>query len=177
MAEAKIPQGEKPRKKVFFKIKVGEEYTEYTAFYESLKIEGVTMGDKKDIKDVVRRIIFGDNELPEKIIRAAMGVASYVVSAIHTGAEEAWGGMAVEFGDDERLKLSAELYYHIDDNEDLSGWAGEVVATFAGYDGLMVDAIHKVSKSVSFGKDVNAIELYRALLEVAKHAYNAWPIH
>ena len=172
MTRAKIPQGE--RKKVFFKIKVGEEYTEYEAAYNGLKIEGVTMGDKNDVRDVVRRIISARREPPERVVKAATGVVSYVVSAIHLGAKDVWGGMAVEFGDDERLKLSVNIYYYIDDDNDTSGWAGEVAATFDGYDGLVIDATHKVSKSVSF-KEVNAAALHKTLLEVAKHAYNAWP--
>jgi hypothetical protein len=173
MVRTNTTRGESPnKKKVLFKVKVGDEYTEYKAVYGDIQIEGHTMGDKKDIKDVVRRIILAPNELPDYVVRAAIMVTSHISSAVHSRAWEAWAGIGVEFGDDERLKLSASLYYYIDD--DVAGWAGVVVATFSGYDGLMVDASHSVIKNVDFGPDVDVVVLYRMLLAVARHAYNAY---
>jgi hypothetical protein len=177
MARTKNSQGDgQHKKKVLFKVKVGDEYTEYKAVYGDIQIEGHTMGDKKDIKDVVRRIILAHKELPDYVVRAAVMVTNHISSAVHSRAWEAWAGVGVEFGDDERLKLSASLYYYIDDDTDEAGWAGEVVATFSGYDGLMVDASHKVIKNVDFGPDVDVLALYRTLLTVARHAYNAYPV-
>jgi hypothetical protein len=176
MARTKNSQGDgQHKKKVLFKVKVGDEYTEYKAVYGDIQIEGHTMGDKKDIKDVVRRIILAHKELPDYVVRAAIMVTNHISSAVQSRAWEAWAGVGVEFGDDERLKLSASLYYYIDDDADEAGWAGEVVATFSGYDGLMVDAGHRVIKNVDFGPDVDVMALYRALLTVARHAYNACP--
>jgi hypothetical protein len=175
MARTKIPQGEGQRKKkVFFKVRVGYEYTEYTAAYDGLEIEGLTMGDKKDIRDVVRRIILAVNDLPESVVRAAILLTNHITSAVHSNAKVAWGGMGVEFGDNESLKLGASLYYYIDDDNEGSGWAGEVVATFSGYDGLMVEGTHRVAKRVDFGEEVDVVGLYRTLLRVARHAYNAY---
>jgi hypothetical protein len=177
MAGTKTTSGESPnKKKVLFKVKVGDEYTEYKAVYGDIQIEGHTMGDKKDIKDVVRRIILAPNELPDYVVRAAVMVTNHISSAVHSRAWEAWAGIGVEFGDDERLKLSASVYYYIDDDTDEAGWAGEVVATFSGYDGLMVDASHRVIKNVDFGPDVDVMALYRILLTVARHAYNAYSV-
>jgi len=176
MAGTKTAQGQNPNKKrVFFKVKVGSEYTEYKAVYDGYEFEGVTMGDKKDVKDVVRRMILAPAELPDYVVKAAVMVSSHISSAVTSRAWEAWAGVGVEFGDDERLKLSASLYYYIDDDTDEAGWAGEVVASFSGYDGLMVDASHKVVKRVEFGPEVDVMGLYRTLLKVARHAYNAYP--
>jgi hypothetical protein len=80
----------------------------------------------------------------------------------------------VEFGDNESLKLSANLYYYIDNDTDECGWTGEVVASFSGYDGLVVDAYHRVTKRVDFGVDVDVMALFRMLLRAARHAYNAY---
>jgi hypothetical protein len=177
MAGTKSSQGDGQHKmKVFFKIKVGDEYTEYKAVYGDIQIEGLTMGDKKDIKYVVRRIILAPNELPDYVVRAAIMVTNHISSAVHSRAWEAWAGIGVEFGDYEQLKLSASLYFYIDDDTDEAGWAGEVVATFSGYDGLMEDASHKVIKNVDFGPDVDAVALFRTLLRVARHAYNAYSV-
>jgi hypothetical protein len=178
MAGTKSSQGDgQHQKKVLFKIKVGDEYTEYRAVYGDIQIEGHTMGDKKDIKYVVRRIILAPNELPDYVVRAAIMVTNHISSAVHSNSRAwtVWAGVGVEFGDDEQLKLSASLYYYIDDDTDEAGWAGEVVATFSGYDGLMVDASHSVIKNVDFGPDVDVVALYRMLLAVARHAYNAYP--
>jgi hypothetical protein len=176
MVRTETPQENGPRKKrIFFKVKVGGEYTEYIAVWDGLEIEGVTMGDKNDVKDVVRRIIRARNELPDSIIKAAIMVTNHISSAVNSRVWEAWAGVGVEFGDDERLKLSASLYYYIDDDADEAGWAGEVVATFSGYDGLMVDATHRVVDKVDFGESLDVVGLYRLLLRVARHAYNAYP--
>jgi len=176
MVRTNTAQGENSNKRrVFFKVKVGSEYTEYKAVYSGIEFEGVTMGDKKDVKDVVRRMILAHAELPDYVVKAAIVVSSHISSAITSRAWEAWAGVGVEFGDDERLKLSASLYYYIDDDTDEAGWAGEVTASFSGYDGLMVDALHKVVKRVEFGPEVDVVGLYRMLLKVARHAYNAYP--
>jgi len=174
MARAEFPQ--RGKKRVFFKVKVGGEYTEYVASYERIQIEGITMGDKNDVRDVVRRIVRAANEPPEGVAKAAIRVVDYIASAVNSGAKVAWGGMAVEFGDDERLKLGVSIHnIVVDDPEDLGGWSGEVVASFDGYDGFMVESFHKVVKRVLFGDEVDVVRLYRELLGVARHAYNAWP--
>jgi hypothetical protein len=176
MVRTEIPQENGPRKKrMFLKVKVGSEHTEYKASYDGLEFEGVTMGDKKDVKDVVRRIILAPNDPPDFVVKAAIMVTNHVSSAAHSRAWEAWGGVGVEFGDDEKLKLSASLYYYIDDDTNEAGWHGEVAATFSGYDGLLADSMHKVVKSIDFGESVDVVGLYRLLLRVARHAYNAYP--
>jgi hypothetical protein len=176
MARSDRTQWENTRKrKIFFKVRVGEEHTEYKAVYDGLELEGETMGDKNDIKDVVRRIILAPSDLPDSIVKAAITVTSHVSSAIYSRAKEAWAGIGVEFGDNESLKLSASLYYYIDDDTDESGWAGEVAASFSGYDGLVVDSYHRVIKRVDFGEDVDVMALFRMLVRVARHAYNAYP--
>jgi hypothetical protein len=177
MARGNTEHGEGPtKKKVFLKVRVGEEHTEYTAAYDGLKFEGVTMGDKDDVKAVVRRMIRAVNELPDSVVKAAILVVNHVASTVSHGAKMTWGGLAVEFGDDERLKLGASLSYIVDDDpEEPEGWVGELMATFSGYDGIMVDSFHKVQMSVSLGVQIDYIRLYRDLLRIARHAYNAWP--
>jgi len=174
MARHETPQGP-TKKRVFLKVKVGEEYTEYVASYEGVQIEGLTMGGKEDIKDVVRRVIRAYNEPPDIVVRAAVSVVNHVMSAVRLGAKVVWGGVGVEFGDDERLKLSVYLYSYIDDETDQHGWEGEVVASFSGYDGIMVDSSHKVVKKVSYGREIDYMGLYRELIKVARYAYNFWP--
>jgi hypothetical protein len=171
----KIPKWEPNKKKVYFKMKKGEKYTEYVAVYEGLEIRGRTVGEKNEIKDVVRRIILAESEPPEGVLKAAIGVASYVASTVttNTRAEEVWGVVAVEIGLGDRLRLSVVLYQHADNNTDESGWAGEVSAEFAGNDGLIDKAIHKVIKWMDFGEEVDIMALYRELLRVSRHAYNA----
>jgi hypothetical protein len=176
MDRTKNPQGESPqKKKVLFKVKVGDEYTEYKAVYDGLEIEGETMGDKNDVKDVVRRIILAREDLLDDAVKAAVMVSSHISSAVYSRAKNAWAGVAVEFGDNELLELSANLYYYIDDETDDRGWAGRVEAVFSGYDGLVVDATHRVVKKVEYGEDVDVMGLFKALLRVARHAYNAYP--
>jgi hypothetical protein len=177
MARANTPQREgRGKKKVFFKVRVGEEYTEYKAVYDGYEFEGVTMGDKNDVREIVRRILRAVNDPPERVVRATVLVVDYIASAVNSGAEVAWGGMAVGFGQNERLKLGANLHYLVvDDPEDLGGWVGEVMASFDGSDGFMVESFHKVVKRVLFGDEVDVMRLYRELLRVARHAYNAWP--
>ncbi len=172
MAKTKIPQWEPSKKKVFFKMKKGEKYTEYTAVYEGLEIRGRTVGEKNEIKDVVRRIILAESEPPEGVLKAAIGVASYVASNVttNTRAREVWGVVAVEIGLGDRLRLSAALYQY---DADESGWRGEVAAMFTGNDGLIDDAMHKVIKWMDFGEEVDIMALYRELLRVSRHAYNA----
>jgi hypothetical protein len=169
--------GEGPTKKrVHLKVRVGEEHTEYTASYDGLEFEGVTMGGKDDVKAVVRRMIRAVNEPPDSVVKAVILVVNHVASTVNHGAKMTWGGLAVEFGDDERLKLGVSLHYtDDDDSEESEGWAGELVATFSGYDGIMVDSFHKVQMSVSLGVQIDYIKLYRDLLRIARHAYNAWP--
>ncbi len=173
MAKTKIPQWESSKKKVFFKMKKGEKYTEYTAVYEGLEIRGRTVGEKFEIKDVVRRIILAESEPPESILKAAIGVASYVGSTvtINSRAKEVWGAVAVEVGLGDKLRLNAMLY-HVDNTDEI-GWHGEVSALFVGSDGLINDAMHKVIKWMDFGEEVDIMALYRELLRVARHAYNA----
>ena len=176
MAKQKIPHGENThKKKVYLKVKVSDGETRYNALYGGLEIEGVTMGDKNDVKDLVRRIILAPSDPPDNVIRAAILVTNHISSAIYSRAKHAWAGVAVEFGDNESITLSANLYYYIDDETEERGWAGEAVATFSGYDGLMVDSTHKVVKSLDFGEEVNVVGLFKTLVKLARHAYNAYP--
>jgi hypothetical protein len=176
MVRTETPQENGSQKKrVFFKVKVGSEHTEYKAVYGGLEFEGVTMGDKKDVKDVVRRMILAYNDPPDSVNRAAILVTNHISSAVYSRAKDAWAGMAVEFGDYESITLSVRLYYYIDDETEERGWAGEAVATFSGNDGLVVDATHKVVKRLDFGENVDVVELFRLLMRVARHAYNAYP--
>jgi hypothetical protein len=172
----KIPKWEPSKKKIFFKMKKDEKYTKYTAVYEGLEIRGRTVGEKNEIKDVVRRIILAENEPPESVLKAAIGVASYVASTVttNTRAKEVWGVVAVDIGLNDRLRLYIVLYQYADNNTDESGWAGEVAAEFTGTDGLIDKATHKVIRWMNFGEDVDIMALYRELLRVSRHAYNAW---
>jgi hypothetical protein len=176
MVRTETPQENGSRKKkVFFKVKVGSEHTEYKAAYDGLEFEGVTMGDKKDVKDIVRRMILAHDDPPDSVVRAAILVTNHMSSAVYSRAKDAWAGVTVEFGDYESIALSGRLYYYIDDETEERGWTGYVSATFSGNDGLVVDSTHKVVKSVDFGESVDVMELFRLLMRVARHAYNAYP--
>jgi hypothetical protein len=176
MAKQKIPHGEPThKKKVYLKVKVSDEETQYKALYDGLEIEGVTMGDKNDIRDLVRRIILAPSDPPDNVIRAAILVTSHISSAIYSRAKHAWAGVTVEFGDYESISLSARLYYYIDDETEERGWAGDASATFSGNDGLVVDSTHKVVKSLDYGEEVDVMDLFRTLVRLARHAYNAYP--
>jgi hypothetical protein len=176
MAKQKTPHGERAhKKKIYLKVKISDEETQYKALYDGIQLEGITMGDKKDIKDLVRRIILARSDPPDSVIRAAILVVNHISSAVHSDSKHAWAGVTMEFGDYESISLSADLYYYIDDETEERGWAGEAVATFSGNDGLMVDSTHKVIKSLDFGEALDVMELFRVLVKVARHAYNAYP--
>jgi len=176
MARSKTTPEEGPTKKrVFLKVRAGGAETEYTAVYEDLEFGGLTRGGKDDVKKVLRRIIRAYNEPPEDVVKAAIMVINHILSAVNLGIKEAWAGVSVELGDNDKLTLRIYLYHYIDNEKDESGWAGEVKASFSGYDGMLVDSSHTVIKRVNYGEDVDAMGLYRELIRVARHAYNAWP--
>jgi len=176
MAEGENPRGERrPKKKLRLKVKTDIEYTEYEASYDCLQIDGITIGDKNDVKLIVRRIISAPREPPEFVVKAGVMVTNHISGAINSRAREAWAGVGVEFGDNESLRLSASLHFYIDDDTEEAGWVGEAKADFSGFDGYMVDSSHSVVKRLSFGKEVDVMAVYRALLVVARHAYNAYP--
>jgi hypothetical protein len=175
MAEIKISECKELRKKrVLFKVRVGENFTEYKAVYDGLEIWGKTVGTKENIKDLVKRIISAADTLPENAIRAAMGLANYVVSmaSINPSARVVLGGVEVVYGPGDRLKLGAGLYYITDYDVGGSRWRGEVEAVYYGNDGLTVNAVHKVVRRLDFKEVVDAVSLYRELLRVARHAIN-----
>jgi hypothetical protein len=176
MVRSKITPEEGPtKKKVFLKVRAGGAETEYTAVYKDLEIGGLTRGGRSDVKKVLRRIIRAYNDLPEDVVRAAITVINHILSAVNLGVKEAWGGVSVEVGDNDKLTLRISLYHYIDNERDESGWAGEIKASFIGYDGLFADSSHTVIKRVNYGEDIDAMSLYRELIRVARHAYNAIP--
>jgi hypothetical protein len=175
MASSKITPEEGPTKrKVFLKVRVSGAETEYTAAYEGLEFGGLTRGGKDDVKKVLRRIIRAYYEPPEDVVKAAVTVINHILSAVNIGAKEAWAGVSVELEDKDKLTLRIYLYHYIDNERDESGWAGEVKASFFGYDGMLPESTHTVIKRVDYGEDVDAFSLYRELIRVARHAYNAW---
>jgi phage tail protein X len=176
MAETKTPRQEGSRKKtIFFKVNIGEKFTEYKAVYKDLELWGKTVGSKENIKGIVRRIISADNGVPDGVTMAARGLAIYIASmaSINASSRVVMGAVEVPYGLDGRLKLGASLYYITDYNKGESGWRGEVEAVYHGNDGLIDNAIHKVIRNVDFGPDVDVVALYRMLLAVARHAINA----
>jgi hypothetical protein len=176
MAGTKTTHQEGPRKKtIFFKVNIGEKFTEYKAVYKDLELWGKTVGTKENIKDIVRRIISADNGVPDGVAVAAMGLANYIASTatINASSRVVMGIVEVVYGPGDRLKLGAGLYHITDYNNGESRWRGEVEAVYHGNDGLIVNAIHKVAKSLVFGEYIDVVALYRALLTVARHAINA----
>jgi hypothetical protein len=167
------------KRRVFLKVVAGEGHTKYLAAYEGLEIEGVTKGGKDDVKEVLRRIIRAPNEPPDAVVRAAILVVNHIMSAVHSDVREVVSGVGIDLSDDnEMLKLKARLRYYVDNKTDhaflQTGWTGVVVASFFGHDGIAADSNHKVIKRVEYGRELDVIGLYRELVRVARHAYNAW---
>jgi hypothetical protein len=178
MAETKIPQWEVPqKKKVFFKVKIGEKYTEYKAAYEGLQFWGKTVGTKDSVKALVRRMILAENGVTEGIQKAAIALANFMSSSASIISESrlVWGGIEAAYGIAERLKLAVGLYYDTDYDKGESSWRGEIEAVYRGNDGYIDDAVHKVVASVVFGESVDFMHLYRELLRAARHAINVCP--
>jgi hypothetical protein len=176
MAETKTTHRGGPHKeKVFFKVNVGEKFTEYKAVYKDLELWGKTVGTKENIRDIVRRIISADNEVPVGVTMAAVGLANYIATtaSVNASSRVVMGAVEVAYGGLDRLKLGASLYYITDYNDGESAWRGEVEAVYHGNDGLIDNAIHKVVKRLEFSEVVDATRLYIELIKVARHAINA----
>jgi hypothetical protein len=176
MAGVKIPQQTAQRnKRVFFKVKIGEKYTEYSAIHWELEIWGKTVGTKDNIKDVVRRIILARKGVTYGVDKAAIGLANYIASmaSFDPGSRAIWGGAEVALGSGDTLELAVGLYYVTDYDSGDSWWRGEVEAVFYGNDGLVGDAVHKVVRRIDFREVVDVARLYRELVRVARHALNA----
>ncbi len=179
MPQTKTKHGEGVnKKKAFFKVEVGEKFTEYKLVYGGLELWGRTVGTKENIKDIVRRIIQAHNEIPGGVANAAIVLANYIASmaSINSEARALSGSVEVvcELGGSvSSVRLGVNLYYHADYDTGESGWRGEVEAVFRGNDGYIGDAIHEVLRSVDFGDTIDVVHLYRELLKVARHAVNA----
>jgi hypothetical protein len=63
------------------------------------------------------------------------------------------------------------LTYYSD--EKVSEWRGYVEALAEGKDGKKSEGRHLVKRRVVFADDVSGFSLYRELMRVARHAYNA----
>ena len=176
MSKTEVSQQEGlQKKKVFFRVKLGEKFTEYKAVYGRVELWGKTVGTRDNIKDIVRRIIRAPNGIPDSVTNAAIGLSNYIASmaSINSSSRVVWGGVELVYGPGCRLKLGVGLYYVTDyDTGKGSMWRGEVEAVYMGNDGYIGNAIHKVVRPIVF-KEIDVVWLYCGLLRVARHAINA----
>jgi hypothetical protein len=155
---------------------------------EKIEISGSTYCDTKEcIKQIVKRALTGQKELPDSIEKAAKHLIDYVITTIKTfHVDDASASLVKGVGPiyiEAEVGMLIRLYYldggEDEDEEEYVGWYAVVKTWFSGCDGVAaVDGYHQFKKEVTLGRhlDDDAVKrLTDELIKLAKLAYNVLP--
>ncbi len=162
------------KKELFFKgIKVRGELANYSAWANGCTIHGITKADEKGIKSIVARMSEAKADLVDKLERMAASVAESVVANMKAGIMDIgmYAGTSFHLGEYLGVALKIRWSTHA---RVYNRWWGATYAVFKGYDGLISNSRHAVRRYVEFPENVNLAELYSAVYQVARMAYNAY---
>jgi hypothetical protein len=160
------------KKELFFKdIKVRGELASYSAWVGDYAVRGITKADEEGIKSLVARMSEAKADLIDKLERMVASVAESAVANMEAGIMDIsmYAGTSFHLG--EYLGVVLKIRWSV---RVYNRWWGVTYAVFKGYDGLITNSRHVVRRYVEFPEDVNLAELYSAIYQATRMAYNAY---
>jgi len=156
----------------FFEVHVTKEGMQYMVVRDDIEASGFTSSKTRSVVErIVERIINAAREPPPNVSMAADKLVGYVETMVSQfGADYVSVGATIKAGE-AKMTLHVYLTYYSDDK--VSEWRGHVEAVAEGRDGKKSEGRHLVKKRVVFAGKINGLSLYRALMDVARHAYGA----
>jgi len=158
--------------KSFFEVHTTKDGTQYMAMRGDIEVSGFTTSRTRAVVErIVERVFEASREPPPNVSMVADKLTDYVVAMItQFGSEYVSVSTTVKAGE-AKMTFSISLTYYSD--EKVSEWRGYVEALAEGKDGKKSEGRHLVKRRVVFADDVSGFSLYRELMRVARHAYNA----
>jgi hypothetical protein len=158
--------------KSFFEVHTTKDGTQYMAVRGDIEVSGFTTSKTRAVVErIVERIVNAGIEPPPNVSMVADRLADYVVSMItQFGSDYVSIATTVKAGE---AKLTLSVYLTLYADEKVYEWRGHVEVLVDGRDGKKSEGRHLVKRRVVFTDNVSGFSLYRELMRVARHAYNA----
>ena len=170
-------------------------WSNYRAWTDGMELEfsGSTNGYRKDVEEILRRMIRAPREPPPKVVNTAKLVferfEAYLRHIEVLGDDMI--GTAVDF-DEPDDPYSSTLYIEMttrrieifdrvvsDGKEDLGpaepGWEVVIDVEYRGYDGYSGEGQHKVTRKLMFKGRIEPNVVWEELMRVVRRAVNALP--
>jgi tRNA-dihydrouridine synthase len=156
----------------FFEVRTTKEGTQYMAVRGDIEVSGFTTSRTRAVVErIVERVFEASREPPPEVSTVADRLTDYVELMIKQFRTEYVSTSVTIKAGDVKMTLGIYLTYYSD--EKVSEWRGNVEALSEGKDGKKSEGRHLVKRRVVFADDVSAFKIYRELMTVARHAYNA----
>ncbi len=155
---------EKP--KAFFEVNVTREGSQFMAVRDGLEVTGFVSSKLRHVvEEIVGVVLDTKKEVPPNVNSAANALADFVVSTTHLG-DYVSAQLSVRAGG-AVMTLNVYVTYDIDRNE----WRGNVEAVIEAKWKKWEVKLGVKKRVVYKGVNVNNYNLYRELMDVARHAY------
>jgi len=156
----------------FFEVRTTKEGTQYMAVRGDIEVSGFTTSRTRAVVErIVERVFEASREPPPAVSTAADKLIDYVELMIKQfRTEYVSTSVTIKVGD---FKMTLGIYLTYYSDEKVSEWRGNVEALAEGKDGKKSEGRHLVKRRVVFADDVSGFKIYRELMTVARHAYNA----
>ncbi len=149
-----------------YEIRTTKDGIQYMAVYDDIEITGFIASRSKAVVERIVKLILAGREPPPAVSAAADLMIDYITSVITRFKTEYVSTSTTIMIGNVRMTLHAYLNYYSDEEKKIEEWRGQTEALVE--DGK---SRHLVKKRIIFDKEVSGFAVYRALMQVARHAY------
>ena len=180
--------------RLYVRVESRSGWSNYRAWTNGMELEfsGSTDGYRKDVEEILRRMIRAPREPPPRVLKAAKLVYEHYEAYLRH-VDVLGGDMistAVDF-DEPDDPYTSTVYIGIvtrqieildrvvSDGKDLGpaepGWEVVIDVEYRGYDGYSGEGQHRVTRKLIFKGRIEPNMVWEELMRVVRHAVNALP--
>jgi len=180
--------------RLYVRVESRSGWSNYHAWTDGMELEfsGSTNGYRKDVEEILRRMIRAPREPPPRVLNAAKLVYEHYEAYLRH-IDVLGGDMistAVDF-DEPDDPYTSTVYIGIvtrqieildrvvSDGKDLGpaepGWEVVIDVEYRGYDGYSGEGQHRVTRKLIFKGRIEPNMVWEELMRVVRHAVNALP--